>query len=185
MNSLIANDSLEKISSFQISFEIFNPDPQSEHSLLFALSDYRVFYAFRFSGDGTRLNKLQFINSTIKDTTLRPAVKWNYTIAEIASRDIELEYNREYRAEIRVKKNRAALYIDGKKLMEAEAPEDLASGKIGFSNRNAILKIADVKVYSGRKLVFEDDFSKDSIKRFRVQATTMPKEEHEKRQKVK
>ncbi|MCU0846112.1 MAG: hypothetical protein MUC76_14450, partial [Spirochaetes bacterium] len=103
----------------------------------------------------------------------------------LATKDIELEYNREYRAEIRVKKNRATLYIDGKKLMEAEAPEDLTSGKIGFSNRNAMLKISDVKVYSGKELVFEDDFSKDSIKRYRVQATTMSKEEYEKRNKAK
>ncbi len=185
-NSIINQDLLIDYSNIHFRFEMGGTAGTSaEMVVFFAAKDFKSYYGFKIKADGTKDARLIFHGSSIKDTTLRPAVKWNYTITELAAKDIELEYNREYRAEIRVKKNRATLYIDGKKLMEAEAPEDLTSGKIGFSNRNAMLKIADVKVYSGKELVFEDDFSKDSIKRYRVQATTMSKEEYEKRNKAK
>ncbi len=185
-NSIINEEFLIAYSVIQYKFEIGTRTASPlEMVVFFATKDFRSYYGFKIKDDGGNGLKLNFHRSSIKDTTLRPHIKLNYTITELATKDIELEYNREYRAEIRVKKNRATLYIDGKKLMEAEAPEDLTSGKIGFSNRNAMLKIADVKVYSGKELVFEDDFSKDSIKRYRVQATTMSKEEYEKQQKGK
>lgn len=185
-NSLVSINPIINYSSFSFSFEI--PEaPQGNPDILFFFNalDYRQFHSFKLLKIKNNTYKLSFINCSIKDTTLRPAVKWNYTITELASRDIELEFNREYRAEVRVKKNRATLYLDGRKALEAEAPETLSGGKIGFSNRNAALRIAGLKVYDGRTLVFEDDFSKDSIKRYRVQATTMSKEEYEKRQKGK
>lgn len=185
-NSLISLNPIINYSSFSFSFEI-SEVPQVNPDILFFFNafDYRQFHSFKLLKIKNNTYKLSFINCSIKDTTLRPAVKWNYTITELASKDIELEYNREYRAEIRIRKNRATFYLDGKRLMEAEAPEALAGGKIGFSNRNAALRIADLKVYNGREIVFEDDFSKDSIKRYRVQATTMSKEEYEKRNRGK
>ncbi len=153
--------------------------------IFFAAEDFRTYYGFKLKADGTKDATLVFHGSSVRDTTLRPHIKGNFVITDIATKQVPLEFNREYRAEIRIRKNRAILYLDGKKRLEAEAPEALAGGKIGFSNRNAALRIADLKVYNGREIVFEDDFSKDSIKRYRVQATTMSKEEYEKRQKVK
>ena len=54
--------------------------------------------------------------------------------------------------------------------MEAIATVNLNTGRLGFSNRNAKLRIRDVKVYSGKEIVFEDDFTTDSIKRWKVKA---------------
>jgi hypothetical protein len=185
-NSIITQEPLHEYSSIHFSFEMGGkPGTPAEMVAFFAAEDFRTYYGFKLKADGAKDATLVFHGSSVRNTTLRPHIKGNFVITDIATKDVPLEFNREYRAEIRVKKNRASLYLDGKKLMEAEAPEALTGGKIGFSNRNAALRIADLKVYSGRDLVFEDDFSKDSIKRYSVRATTMPKEEYEKRQKKK
>ena len=184
-NSLISLDPMNNYSSLSFSFEIPKSEGNPDILFFFNSFDYRHFNAFKLLKSKSNSYNLSFINCSIKDTTLRPAVKWNYTITELASKDIPLEFNREYRAEVRVKKNRATLYLDGKKALEAEAPGEIAGGKIGFSNRNSALRISDLKVYDGRTLVFQDDFSKDSIKRYQVKATTMSKEEYEKQKKGK
>lgn len=182
-NSLIMLQPLTGYSSIQYSIELLNPTATSETMLFFAAGDYRQFYAFKLTGNADKINRLLFISSSIKDTTLPPSAKWNFAITELESKDVEMEYNKEYSVEIRVKKNTAKLYIDGKKVMAADAPDELTGGKIGFSNRNAIVKIASVKVYGGKTVLFEDDFSKDTIKRYRVTATKISKEEYQKQQK--
>jgi hypothetical protein len=185
-NSIITQEPVSDYSSIHYNFEMGGtPGTPTEMVIFFAAQDFRTYYGFKLKADGTKDATLVFHGSSVRDTTLRPHIKGNFVITDIATKQVPLEFNREYRAEIRIKKNRAILYLDGKKLLEAEAPEALAGGKIGFSNRNAALRIADLKVYNGREIVFEDDFSKDSIKRYRVQATTMSKEEYEKRQKGK
>lgn len=185
-NSIITEDPIPEFSSIQFSFEMGGtPGTPSEMVVFFSAQDFRTYYGLKLKADGTKDATLVFHGSSVRDTTLRPHIKGNFVITDFATKDVPLEYNREYRAEVRVKKNRAALYLDGKKMLEAEAPEEMTGGKIGFSNRNAALRIAGLKVYDGRTLVFEDDFSKDSIKRYRVQATTMSKEEYEKRNKGK
>jgi hypothetical protein len=185
-NSIITQEPVSDYSSIHCNFEMGGtPGTPTEMVIFFAAEDFRTYYGFKLKADGTKDATLVFHGSSVRDTTLRPHIKGNFVITDIATKQVPLEFNREYRAEIRIRKNRAILYLDGKKRLEAEAPEALAGGKIGFSNRNAALRIADLKVYNGREIVFEDDFSKDSIKRYRVQATTMSKEEYEKRQKGK
>lgn len=185
-NSIITEDPIPAYSLIQFNFEMGGtPGTPSEMVVFFSARDFRTYYGFKLKADGAKDASLVFHGSSVRDTTLRPHIKGNFVITDFAAKDVPLEYNREYRAEVRVKKNRATLYLDGRKALEAEAPEALSGGKIGFSNRNAALRIAGLKVYDGRTLVFEDDFSKDSIKRYRVQATTMSKEEYEKRQKGK
>lgn len=185
-NSIITEDPIPEYSSIQFNFEMGGtPGSPSEMVAFFSAQDFRTYYGFKLKADGTKDATLVFHGSSVRDTTLRPHIKGNFVITDIATKMVPLELNREYRAEIRIRKNRATLYLDGKKRLEAEAPEALSGGKIGFSNRNAALRIADLKVYNGREIVFEDDFSKDSIKRYRVQATTMSKEEYEKRNRGK
>ncbi len=185
-NSIITEDPIPDYSSIQFNFEMGGtPGTQSEMVVFFSAQDFRTYYGFKLKADGTKDAALIFHGSSIRDTTLRPHIKGNFVITDYATKDVPLEFNREYRAEVRVKKNRATLYLDGKKALEAEASEEIAGGKIGFSNRNSALRISDLKVYDGRTLVFQDDFSKDSIKRYQVKATTMSKEEYEKQKKGK
>jgi len=44
----------------------------------------------------------------------------------------------------------------------------LGTGKFGFSCRNAALRLDDVKAYKDKDILFEDDFSKDSVRRIIV-----------------
>ncbi len=170
-NSLASYKPLPEYSSIKLSFAVMNPAKcPVEVMLFFAGTEYRDFFAFKFIINEKDEDKVQFICSKVKDKSLKRSVKNNYMVTALESKLYTIEFGREYSIEIRVNKAKAALFINGKKEIEAEADRDLGTGLIGFSSRNAQFRIRGVKVYSGDKIVFEDDFSKDSIKRWTVRA---------------
>jgi len=186
INSLITESAIPEYTSLTFNLEVLSAikDP-ADILVVFAAKDLRQFYAFKFTGTMEKAAMVHFISSKINDTTRPPAQKWNFTVSELASKDFDLEYRKEHTVEIRVKDTKATLYVDDKKILQAEAPEALTGGRIGFSDRNALIKISDVKVYNGRKVVFEDNFAEDSIKRYKVTATRVSKEEMEKMRREK
>jgi len=171
MNSIITLNSVGQYSKIVFTLEIVNPvDNPVELMSFFAAKDYRNLYAFRFKGDSAKLNTVRLIQSKDKDTSLPRNVKWNFIIEEIASKDYALEYQKKHRFEIRCAGRWVQLKINGRKVLSITTENPLNSGRIGFSNRNATLKIADLKVYKGRRIVFQDDFSEDTNKRYGVRA---------------
>ncbi len=176
-NSILTMNSIAGYSIIKFNIEISDPILSPVEIMLpFSLKDFRNFYAFKFVIDNYWDNELLFISSKIKDLSLDKSVKKNFTITKLQKKNFSLEFDRNYDIEIRIDKNAAVLYIDGKKEMEAQASEDLprenlACGRIGFSSRNTKVRIRNVKIYNGEKTVFEDDFSAESIKRWTVKAT--------------
>jgi len=169
LNSIITLNPVGQYSKITFTLEAENPvDDPVEMMFFFAAKDFRNFYAFRFRGNSEKLNTLRFIRSKDKDTSLPRKVKWNFIIEEIASKDYALDYRKKHRFEIRFAGRWVQLRINGRKVLSTSTDNPLNSGKIGFSNRNATLKIADLKVYNGRRIVFRDDFSEDTIKRYGV-----------------
>jgi hypothetical protein len=171
-NSLISQDVIIEPSLIQFSFSMSSPANTTEQLFFFNSDDFRSFYAFKLAGDGKKISKISLISSKINDTTLPRAIKNNFTVSEMAAKECSLDYNKDFASEIAINKRKKTLAfkVNGKELLSTNLPNDISSGKIGFSNRNAVLKIAGLKVYSGKKVVFEDDFSTDSIKRLKFTA---------------
>jgi hypothetical protein len=177
-NSIIAEKPLEGYSRIAFSMELAEPmDNPVQMMAFFASRDYRYFHAFRFSGNREGIKKVSLISSREKDPKLPGKVKWNFIIEEKLSTDYPLEYKRTYRIDIRFPKKRVLLYIDKKRIASFTVREPLNSGRFGFSNRNASIRISDVKVYAGKSIIFEDDFSEDTIKRIGVRARPVKEKE--------
>lgn len=166
-NSISTQDALENYSSIQLSLELRNKSDNSEFMIFFALDkQHRGFYAFKYTNDTNC--KITFINSKIKDDKLPPNVKWNFLINSFNSTDFDFEQNKKYKIEIKIVDKKAVLYIDDKKIIESETTDIINSGNIGFSSKNIQPVIREVKVFKDKTIIFEDDFSKDTIKRIVV-----------------
>ncbi len=179
-NSILSNESFTTISSIAFSIKPSNPkNDDTAFMASFGITDGREFFAFKLSGDDDELDKVQFVWSKIKDKTLSIKKKANFVISEVACAEVELDFDKEYNVKIDINSKKAAISIDGKKALEGTLDRDLASGKIAFSSRNFQLQIDDVKVFNGKKIIFEDDFSKDSIKRKSFKGTVTKKKKGE------
>jgi hypothetical protein len=177
-NSIISENPLEKYSRIAFSMELADPtDNPVQMMAFFAARDYRYFHAFRFSGDREGIERVSLVRSREKDPKLPRNVKWNFIIEEKMSKEYPLEYNRNYRIDIRFQKKSVLLYIDKKRIASFISKEPLNSGRFGFSSRNAIIRISEVKVYAGNRIIFEDDFSEDTIKRIGVKAKRVKEKE--------
>lgn len=178
--SIIAENPLNEYSRITFNMEIADPiDNPVQIMAFFAARDFRYFHAFRFSGVRAGLKKVSLISSREKNPALPRRVKGNFIIEEKLTKDCVLEYDKNYFIDIRFYGKKILLFIDKKRIASFVSKEPLNSGRFGFSNRNASIKIADVKVYSGKKLIFEDDFSEDTIKRIGVRAKRVDKTSQE------
>lgn len=168
-NSIISTKPVKDYTSIRLSIEILNPiSSPVEDMIFFSAKNLKEFYAFKFSGDENRINRITFINSKIKDTRKRRTEKWNFIITELVSKNHTIKYNTVYRIEIRLQEEDVSLLINEDYIITTYAPDILNEGKIGFSNRNAMLRISDVKVLKGEEIIFKDDFSQDAIRRYKA-----------------
>ncbi|MDY6969620.1 MAG: hypothetical protein SVR08_13325 [Spirochaetota bacterium] len=175
-NSIITKKHTLNITSINLKMRILNPlrNPV-EKMIFFSAKNFREFYAFKFVGNKKKIKKIVFINSKIKDSSRRITEKWNFKITEIMSKNYDLEYNKDYNIEIKIEGKKSALIINSGMALYVEAKETMSNGRLGFSIRNALLKIADVRVFSDDKCIFEDNFSEDTIKRYGAKATRINK----------
>lgn len=171
-NSVVTFSKLEKYSRIDASVNAINPMSNSTEILLFfATKDYKNFYAFKLLCNKKNITKLSFIQSKTKDPSKKAGVKWNFIITELAKKDYTIPLEKIENFSIRFQKNRAQLYINKKYVFSVKAEEDLTEGKIGFSNRNIHLKIYDVKVFNRWKVVFEDDFKENTLKKIKFKSS--------------
>ena len=171
-NSIITTRPFEGMTSLKISMRILTPvKPEVALLIFFKAENFKDFFAFRLTGTDGTLSQAQFINSKIKDPAKPPVEKWNYVITESGNSKCKIENNRDYKAEISIKGDNAVLFIDGQKILEGKAGGNPGAGKFGFSCKNAALRLDDVKAYKDKDIIFEDDFSKDSMQRIVVKGT--------------
>lgn len=170
-NSIITTKRINALTSIQLRIEILNPITNPiENMIFFSAKTLKNFYAFKFIGNNKRIHQILFIKSKIKDTTKGLSEKWNYEITKLESIDYELDYNKEHYIEIKIKKREATLIINREDVLKVRAKVKLNEGRFGFSSRNSMVKIDDVKVYRDKSIVFQDDFTFDNIKRYKVSA---------------
>jgi hypothetical protein len=171
-NSIITTQPFEGITSLKISMRILNSvKPEVALMIFLKAENFRDFFAFRLTGTDGTLSRAQFISSKIKDPLKPPAEKWNYVITELGNSKCKIINDKDFKAEILIKGGNAVLFIDGEKILEGKADSNFGAGKFGFSCKNAALRLDDVKAYKDKDIIFEDDFSKDSMQRIVVKGT--------------
>ncbi len=172
-NTIITLEPLETYSS--INYNIIFSSPLKNdirYMSTFSIKEDRVFYAFRFTGDEKSINKIEFIQSIVKDPEKKKSVKWNFDILSLKSIDYTLNFNTEYNVEIKIARKRTTLLLNRKPVMTVEIPaSEVNSGQFGFSSLHFKPMIWDINVFDGRKKVFSEDFSTDRVRRVRVTGT--------------
>jgi len=73
--------------------------------------------------------------------------------------------------------------VDNKQVLSHTLNEKLEGGSIGFASKNCIPIIDNCKVYNGSTIVFEDDFSKESIRKIILKGKKLTPQEIEEQKK--
>lgn len=184
LNSLISNAEFP-LTSLTHTVTLHAPADGATYMTFFAASDYRQFYAVQFTGDSKSIHTVSIIKSDIKDTTLPKQAKGNFYITTLASREVSLEYGRTYTLSITVQGKTIIAAIDNAQVLSHTLTEEPEGGKIGFASKNCIPIIDNLKVYKGKDIIFEDDFSKESIRKIVLQGRKLTPEEIEEQKKKK
>jgi len=171
-NSLVTSESFNNYSHYRLKLAIGKPVKLPyEILILFAVKDFRNFYALKLIGDQESIITAQLISSKINNTSLHPSVKWNYTITSHIQADCDITYENPHILVVHMDEEKITAYIDDKNIIEytiAAEDQPLQNGRIGFSNRNALLKVYDVRLYSGSDIIFHDNFREDTLYRPQV-----------------
>ncbi|MCX8125324.1 MAG: hypothetical protein N3F66_14340 [Spirochaetes bacterium] len=184
LNSLISTDEFT-ITQLTHTISLHAPADSITYMTFFAASDYRQFYAVQFAGNSSNIHTISIIKSDIKDTTLPKQAKGNFYITTLASREVSLEYGRTYTLTITVQGKTIAVAIDNAQVLSHTLNEEPESGKIGFASKHCIPIIDNLKVYKGKEIIFEDDFSKESIRKIVLQGRKLTPQEVEELKKKK
>lgn len=175
-NSLISLQDFSGYSSIEFTIEIFDRVKSPAEVLIsFGVrSEYRNWlyhmYAFKISGGFWGINKVSLIHSDRADKSLPYNTQNNIFINKLAKTKVSMKYKRKYNCRIDIAGNEATLFVEGEKVLTGTLPSDNYKGRIAFSSKNTKLAIDNVRVKKGDKIVFEDNFDKDSIYVRTVQA---------------
>ncbi len=185
VNSLISSNSFS-FTSVTHTVALYSPADGATYLTFFAASDYRQFYAVQFTGDSKIIHTVSIIKSDIKDTTLPKQAKGNFIITTLATKEVSLDYGRAYTLSINLQGKTLTAAIDNTRILSHTLNEEPEGGKIGFASKNCIPIIDNLKVLNGKEIVFEDDFSKESIRKIVLQGRKLsPQEVEELKQQKK
>jgi len=131
-------------------------------------------YAFKFTGGFWGINNVSLIHSDRSDKSKSFDSKSNFFKEELASAEYRMKYNKMYYYRIIFEGTNVSLYINGEKVLSSPFPEKSHDGRIAISARNAKISVDKVEVKQGNKIVFEDDFTADSIYVKMMKASKQP-----------
>jgi len=173
-NSIISIPVMTKASRFETEIELFSPSDSSSGTFIFTSQSYKSYYAVQLQGSKKGIEKAVLQQCAVKDTTLPPSAKNNFTITELASKPVSLKWGNPVKITITAKKKKLKADINGTEIdftLDSALPE----GSVGFSHTNNLMKIRSIKVLSDNTVIFEDDFSQDRIKKMVYKAEKVDK----------
>jgi hypothetical protein len=170
MNSVSSAVNLEKITKISSDFELFSPMKENKAMLFFASSSQKSFYAVKFTGTQESITTMSLIQSSVKDSSLSTKEKNNFTIEELASVPVSMKWGELITLSIELSKKKIKASALGFSL-NYQVKDPIPSGDIGFSHSNNLITVKSIKVWSEKKVIFEDDFSKNRLKKVSVNAT--------------
>ncbi len=182
-SELINNNSIETINELgaftNATFNIeFNAPVHDQGFFLFfwGMLKQMEFSAIRFSAEGNKIRSIEYIESEFINKAIKGLSKWNFSVTVIESREVEMLPNRKYKCDLLFKNNNVSVLIDNKKVLSCTLRKNVTLGKVGFSNRNLIPAINEIKITDARKIIFQDHFINDSIKRIGVSGQIQKKQ---------
>jgi hypothetical protein len=143
----------DKIPMFMVSFNITSPYKNWNYHM----------YGIKITGNDDNLNNINLIYSDRIDKTKKYATKNNTFVKVLTSKNVKIEYGKEYKVKIDLIGKNALLTIDGNKILSGQMPESEHGGKIAFSSKNLLLSIRNVTVLNNKEIIFKDDFTQDTI----------------------
>jgi len=174
-NSIISKEIFKKYTNIKFTLKVQQPlEKDIIIMFLFAFKNPLDFYAFRFVGKDKMISNIQLINSKIKNKSMGVQSKWNFSISELVNKDINFEFNKDNNVEIKLLNRKILLYLNNKITIDMPTDDVLDNGRIGFSSSNVRILIGDVKLYSGKGIIFEDDFVNSSVKQFNMEKRRVP-----------
>jgi len=182
-NAIISTNSSIVFTRLTHTLMLDAPQDTATYFTFFNASDYRQFYAVQLTGNDSCITTLSIIQSDIKDTTLPKQAKGNFIITTLASSDVQLAYGQPYTLTIAIKNAIITVLVDDKQVLSHTLNEKLEGGSIGFASKNCIPIIDNCKVYNGSSVVFEDDFSKESIRKIILKGKKLTPQEIEEQKK--
>lgn len=188
-NTIISTESFQNYSSFSVDANIIKKlQSPSEFMISFAVTSeskswyYRI-YAFKVTAGFWGINKISFIHSDRKDKTRPFTAKNNTSTKELASAKCSIKYDKMYNYRIAFEGENVVLYLDNKAILSYKFPEKSYEGRIAISSRNVKLAVDNVEIRKGDKIIFHDNFDKDSIlvKRLKATKESIPETEEDKK----
>ncbi|HOO71762.1 MAG TPA: hypothetical protein PK926_08360 [Spirochaetota bacterium] len=137
---------------FMVSFAVTSP---KQHY-------YYSFYGFRLAGTAEKITRIELIRSARKDETRSFSEKNNYVITRLASTKTDIPWKGPLDCSVTIKGQTVSLTVNGKKLLTGTVAQQL-TGKIGFSVRDARLRLDNIHVVNGKDALIEDDFAKNTL----------------------
>ncbi len=182
-NTIISTNSSIVFTTVTHTLTLDAPQGTATYLTFFNATDYRQFYAVQLTGNDSCITTISIIQSDIKDTTLPKQAKGNFVITTLASSDVQLAYGQPYTLAITIKNATITVLVDNKQVLSHTLNEKLEGGSIGFASKNCIPIIDNCKVYNGSTVVFEDDFSKESIRKIILKGKKLTPQEIEEQKK--
>lgn len=180
--SIVSNQKIQGITSIKTAVTLSEPEESNSFTVFFASREYRSFFGFRLTGDSQKISAVQFINSEPKDPSIPYTVKNSFEVKTLAEKTASAAFGKEIKILIELKNKTAVLYLNGKKALSYDIENSFQEGFIGFSHTENKISISEMKCFSGKKIVFEDDFSADKIKRYKA---VFNKKTNEKKEETK
>jgi hypothetical protein len=174
-NTLMSRKSIDTYSTFTFQFIVTKPAIEiktldKEPALMAAFnirSPYKSWYfhmcAIKITGNSEYLDKISLVFSDRIDKTKKYAVKHNTFVKELAAKKIKLDYGKEYALTINLVGNNAIAAINNIEVLSGQIPVNEHGGKFALSCKNLVFKVKKVSVYNNNEIVFNDDFSHNSI----------------------
>lgn len=179
-NSIISINPINNFSHINYKINLYEKEKNPVEMLIsFAITSeskawYYHFYGFRISGGFWGINKVSFIYSDRLDKTKPYSEKYNSFIKELASSNYKIKYNKIYNYQISFEGSNVTLYINDEKVLSAPFPEKSYEGRIAISSKNMKIAIDKIEVKQNDKIIFQDDFDKESIFTRIVKAQKVP-----------
>jgi hypothetical protein len=170
--SIISCERYSNITSIRTNILPTETSDGSMLMLFFSSSSYRSFYAFRFTGDKNSFTALQFIKSEIIDSSKPASKKNNFKITVLSEKKANYPYDKPLNLSININNKKAQIILNGKQELSFEAEEKLTDGFFGISHKFNAISASSFKVLSGKKTIFEDDFTTDKVRRPKAVMTT-------------
>jgi hypothetical protein len=188
-NSIITLQPFQNYSSISVDASVLERlKTPSEFMISFAVTSesqswYYRMYAFKVTGGYWGIDNVSFIFSDRIDKTKPQVTQNNSFIKELASAKCSIKYDKMYNYRIVFEDENVVLYLDDKAILSYKFPEKSYEGRIAISSRNVKLAVDNVEIKKGDKVIFHDNFDKDSIfvKRLKATRESIPETETDKK----